>query len=277
MEVLGRDYFLQLEARRCFSLPYQLFIDGFGLYRNMYRSVMGIYLIPAGLSSAGRAKSCNLYTITLGPHGTNFEDVIASLTQLNDLDKGLSVDDGQYLLAFCLAFLGDMPQQADNAGVRRPTAMRSCRSCLVSEDERDNMLYGIDARSRGHYETLNIRKKMSSLPKRQRDDLSQDFGMSLSQTPLFRITPCLNLDSFFSSGRLYHIRDFAKRNGYSVCMISTVKSKRTGKQEDVTVPCGSRGGMTHLAAWRARSRGKAGRGIRAPHGYRCQKTGVRSS
>ena len=29
------------------SLPLMMFIDGFGLYRNMYRSLIGIYLINA--------------------------------------------------------------------------------------------------------------------------------------------------------------------------------------------------------------------------------------
>ena len=29
------------------SIPYQLFIDGFGLYRNIYRSLVGFYMIPA--------------------------------------------------------------------------------------------------------------------------------------------------------------------------------------------------------------------------------------
>ena len=36
------------------SVPYQLFIDGFGLYRNMYRSIMGIYMIAACLSESKR-------------------------------------------------------------------------------------------------------------------------------------------------------------------------------------------------------------------------------
>ncbi|ELR08630.1 hypothetical protein GMDG_08648 [Pseudogymnoascus destructans 20631-21] len=30
------------------SLPLIMFIDDFGLYRNMYRSITGIYMMPAG-------------------------------------------------------------------------------------------------------------------------------------------------------------------------------------------------------------------------------------
>ena len=37
------------------------------------------------------------------------------------------------LVAFCAAFIGDMPQQQDNAGFRRQTATRGCRKYLVTE------------------------------------------------------------------------------------------------------------------------------------------------
>jgi len=46
VEKYGRDYFLQLTDSNSLSLPYQLFIDGFGLYRNMYRNIMGTLFQP---------------------------------------------------------------------------------------------------------------------------------------------------------------------------------------------------------------------------------------
>jgi hypothetical protein len=55
------------------------FIDGFGLYRNAYRSIMGIYLIPAALSFQERARRANVFPLTLGPHGSNFADVIGAM------------------------------------------------------------------------------------------------------------------------------------------------------------------------------------------------------
>jgi hypothetical protein len=39
-----------LSNRKTVSLPLLTFIDGFGLYRNAYRSLMGIYCIPTGLT-----------------------------------------------------------------------------------------------------------------------------------------------------------------------------------------------------------------------------------
>ncbi|OXV05499.1 hypothetical protein Egran_06733, partial [Elaphomyces granulatus] len=55
----------------CLSLPLMMFTDGFGAYRNAYRSLMGVYLLLAGLSMAERNKRANL---TLGPHGSNFDE-----------------------------------------------------------------------------------------------------------------------------------------------------------------------------------------------------------
>jgi hypothetical protein len=72
----------------------------------MYQNIMGIYLIPAGLTADERAKSTNIYPISLGPHSTNFSDVIASLQQLRTLDTGVDAG-GINLVAFCLAFLAN--------------------------------------------------------------------------------------------------------------------------------------------------------------------------
>lgn len=49
----GRSHLLDIfkRDRQSLSLPFFLFIDGFGLYRNMYKSLMGIYAIPTNLTS----------------------------------------------------------------------------------------------------------------------------------------------------------------------------------------------------------------------------------
>lgn len=45
-------------------------MDGFGLYRNMYRSLMGYNLLPAELSYHERNNRVNVLSITLSPHGS---------------------------------------------------------------------------------------------------------------------------------------------------------------------------------------------------------------
>ena len=52
-----------------------------------------------------------------------------------------------------MTFLGDMPQQADNAGFLRHTAIRGCRSCLCERDEFGDLDYDIIANGRYHSHT----------------------------------------------------------------------------------------------------------------------------
>ena len=92
-----------------------------------------------------------------------------------------------------------MPQQADNSGIKRPTANRSCRNCLIREEERHNLRYDTEKHGRAHYETLNLRKYMQDLPKTHKEKLAKKYGLSVHEIPLFDIAPSLNLDSFFPS------------------------------------------------------------------------------
>jgi hypothetical protein len=55
----GRDYFqshMSSGNEQSVSMPLQLFIDGFGVFRNTYRSLKGFYLIPACLPYFERRK-----------------------------------------------------------------------------------------------------------------------------------------------------------------------------------------------------------------------------
>lgn len=86
--------------------------------RNMYRSLIGIYMFAAGLSAKERARRHNILPLTLGPHGTMFKDVVESLDGLHKLDRGIEVDwyDGQKMLVFgfVLGFLSKLMGLAVN-------------------------------------------------------------------------------------------------------------------------------------------------------------------
>lgn len=136
IKAYSREYLIENHAyKSCISLPFMCFIDGFSLYCNMYRSLMGIYAILAGMTVRERTRRANVFPITLGPHGSNFEDVIEALQSLRELDEGVMMHiqgNDVFVCAFILAFLGDMPQQNDNSGFKRQNATRGCRSCLVT-------------------------------------------------------------------------------------------------------------------------------------------------
>ncbi|EME77041.1 uncharacterized protein MYCFIDRAFT_84721 [Pseudocercospora fijiensis CIRAD86] len=95
--VYGRKPLLnKLDAQdgvRAISAPYLMFMDSFGLYRNMRRSLMGWYITLAGLTMQERNRTSNMIPFTLGPHGSNTEDVIEAIAPcLRALEAGQLLD-----------------------------------------------------------------------------------------------------------------------------------------------------------------------------------------
>ena len=98
-----------------------MFIEGFGLYRNTYRTYIDGH-VPGSLSFKERTRRANVFPITLGPHGSNFSDVVEALKSPIPLDRGIEMDlDGKRII-FCVYihyFIGDMPQQQVRVLFRR--------------------------------------------------------------------------------------------------------------------------------------------------------------
>lgn len=96
MEAYGRQYFLNLNAYvqgggTVWSLPYLSFIDGFGAFWSMYRTIIGIYHPLCCLTAQERERCANVFPLTLSPHGSNLAEVIAVFKQLTELDAGVDV------------------------------------------------------------------------------------------------------------------------------------------------------------------------------------------
>ncbi|KAH8744115.1 hypothetical protein F5882DRAFT_313248, partial [Hyaloscypha sp. PMI_1271] len=90
-----------------------IFINGFGVYRNSYRTLIGIYIILARLSTKERSRRANIFLITLRPHGLNFDEVIKALALLRPLDKGINTtinSEDIFLAIFYLCFIRDIIQ-----------------------------------------------------------------------------------------------------------------------------------------------------------------------
>lgn len=85
----GSSYHLSHRAPLRTPVPLLTFIDGFGLFRNMYRTLMGVYLIIASFSFKEKVRRSDVLPLTLGPHGANFDDVVNSLQGMYDLDGGV--------------------------------------------------------------------------------------------------------------------------------------------------------------------------------------------
>lgn len=68
------------------------FLDGFGLYRNMYRSLIGFYVSNARLLLKERKRRTNLILLTIGPYRSNLADVVNVIgLLLTELDASIVI------------------------------------------------------------------------------------------------------------------------------------------------------------------------------------------
>jgi len=169
MEHFGRDQlcaFATSDMPRL-SLPIILFVDDFGVHRNMYRALKAFYWIPANLPYPERRKLANVFTFSLGPHGADLADIINAFKKAyTALAEGVVLEiNGQMTLvrAFIITMIGDMPQQADNSGFLRHNATYGCRSCMCPKAKYHDLTSTYPRRyhwdvtqKRQHGETLDL-------------------------------------------------------------------------------------------------------------------------
>ena len=199
LKTYGRDYFrdyLNAEKYNCISLPYLLFLDGFGLYRNSYRSLMGVYMMLAPFNFNERTRRVNVFPITLGPHGSNLNDVLDTLISLQHADKGVILDlpEPTRVCIFPICITGDMPQQQMNAGFKSQRATLGCRFCLISSESRADLDYDTIKNGRYHYQTMQQRDTMSAIrATKKREVFASQWGLSPEEPALFRLFPALDI------------------------------------------------------------------------------------
>ncbi|KAL9593508.1 MAG: hypothetical protein Q9219_007519 [cf. Caloplaca sp. 3 TL-2023] len=199
LAVYGRQFFERLAQNKTLSVPVLTFIDAFGLYRNMYRSLMGVYCTIANLNWRERKRRANVLPLTLGPHGSNFGDVIRTLQPaLEQLAEGVPMllndnEEPTTVIVYTMAFTGDLPQQQANSGFMSPIAHRGCSKCLVTKEQRHDLTFDLLLQSRNHYRVLYERTKAENLPVSRRHQFFQSMGMRKDQSPLVDLTPALDI------------------------------------------------------------------------------------
>jgi hypothetical protein len=194
----GRAYLESLASVRTRAVPMLLFIDGFGVHRNMYRSLKGFYVTPASLSYVERRRVCNTFTLTLGPHGASMQDIVQSFeTKFKQLERGILVPvNGEHVLmsAFVLCYTGDMPQQAVNCGFLGHNARIGCRICRCPKEKRGDMRYDITTNGRYHHEIIRQREEgQKLLLSDERDKFWRSHGLQPEPCYLQSLTPALDL------------------------------------------------------------------------------------
>ncbi|KAI0470229.1 hypothetical protein F4859DRAFT_515755 [Xylaria cf. heliscus] len=156
-------------------------------------SLMGYYVTPCGLSAKDRFRPGNIVPLVLGPHGSDFGDVIKGLGTLADLDQGVKVTiKGQEVLlcVWTMVFIGDMPQQAENSGFKGPRAFRYCRGCYIGAGQKD---IDLELHGRYHHQVLHMRYEMEHLSGSNREDYGQQWGLNTPHPALETIAPALDI------------------------------------------------------------------------------------
>jgi len=198
LDTFGRQWFLDNFLSECISMPFTLFLDAFGLYHNMYRSIMGIYMQPANITGHERSRRRNVFAVTLGPFGAKFSDVIDALSHLKELDRGMRMNiNGKevFVCGFTFFMIGDMPQQQSLSSCMSQNANFGCRSCLIHKNDRDNLDYNIVQNGRYHYPMIYLRRLHSRKKATARIAALKRLGMAEEESPIIRITPALDLIS----------------------------------------------------------------------------------
>lgn len=94
------------------SLLFTLFADAFGLYRNIYRSLIGIYYILAGLTIQERNRTTNVFPLILRLYSSNIARVVETIgIFLRALNSSKIIDiDGRKVILYTITFvfLGDI-------------------------------------------------------------------------------------------------------------------------------------------------------------------------
>lgn len=195
----GRNELIKKFARgsNVRSMPIYSFIDGFGLYRTMRKSVMGVYMQSVAMPKAEHTRQANVFPLTLGPHASNFEDVAKAVAPMRFLESGMStVINGQETTVCTpvLALTGDMVQQNQNSGCLSVAANIGCRSCTVPSAERGNLEYDVVDNQRSHYEVTRQRRALDEqAAKTKKDAFSSKHGVSVDKPAVLHIAPALDL------------------------------------------------------------------------------------
>ena len=95
--------------------------------------------------------------------------------------------------AYVMAYLGDMPQQNENAGFKKQRADRSCRSCLATTKDRENLHFDVVKNGRYHFQTMQLKKHAETLNKTRKAQFYKTWGLKEIPAILSTMTPALDL------------------------------------------------------------------------------------
>ena len=99
-----------------------------------------------------------------------------------------------FLCSFPFMYIGDMPQQQENAGFKSQNANLGCRFCYIVNTERGQLDYDLVQNGRFHHQAKSMRKEMHSLrTKQERETYATKWGIDTEDPCLVAISPALDI------------------------------------------------------------------------------------
>jgi hypothetical protein len=196
-------------AKRRISIPLSIFLDAFGLYRNAYCSIEGMYMTPACLNEGARTKLQNWFVLMYGPFGVQVQDMIKLLDdEFPALERGLTIkleDTGEEVILTCfpLCVTGDMPQQNANAGIKSHKASRGCRYCMVSDEDRVDLDYPVEAHGRYSQLMSAIHQESQRMKRGKGLELLNKYGMLEKGSSFASTFPLLDPHTCFPNDAMH--------------------------------------------------------------------------
>ncbi len=171
------------DIESCFFV---LFVNVFDLYRNMYKSLIEMYVMFAVLFHKKRQKSTNNFVLTLESHEADFKNIIIFIhTNMKIFDDDWRIkimiflhtnikildDDCQFKIkridkliwAFVIVFLSDMKQQQESIDFFESRVTQCCRFCNFDTNNRENLSRDTIANEKYHFEIKKLRRDISRL------------------------------------------------------------------------------------------------------------------
>ncbi|CAG8756023.1 6317_t:CDS:2, partial [Racocetra persica] len=124
-----------------------LYYDNFGIFRNVYHSLGGVYLQIGNMPCQMRKQLRNHFVIGFVPFEGDFKDFIKPfLHEIKKLEQGfvINLNGINYWITGELGmFTADLPQGNDIARTLYHNAYRGCRTCKASKDQLTNLSFDL--------------------------------------------------------------------------------------------------------------------------------------
>ena len=151
-------------ARECVSMSFFMFLNEFELFRNVYRSMMSVYIISTILSYRKRNRRANCLILILRLHEIKLDDVVeAFIETFAKLDKSLLMNiqkEKKIVCVYIKTFIENMSQQHHNKKLMIFVVIYDCNFCFITFKKRANLNFDIYFRKRYHFSILNYREKV---------------------------------------------------------------------------------------------------------------------